>query len=324
MLDPRNFADFAGAMNPIAQGKIDVALSQFARVYRNNAFVAETLFPRLEVNNQTDKYWTFGRENQQIFGEKILRAPGAAAERIVQTLSTAPYACVDHSLARLIPDEERGNFQAGDVEQWATGAVQDKILLDLEDRVATLAIDTASYAAGNSVTLAGAQQWSDYAGSDPLVDVEAGKAKIREAGLVANTMIIGDQVFQKIVNHPDLTDRFKYTTPRILTTADLAAIFGIQNVIVASAVKLSAALAATFVWGKNVVLAYTQAASMQDPSFGKLFVWTGAPGTVGGFSTEIGRVDPPSRKSDELAVHSYYDIRVTSNISAYLIKNTVA
>jgi len=106
---------------------------------------------------------------------------------------------------------------------------------------------------------------------------------------------------------------------------DLAAIFEVEEVVVASAAKLDAADAASFIWGKHAVLAYVNpAASFADMSFGKLFVWSGAPGTVGGFGTEIGRVSPPSAKADEVAQHFYYDIKVTSNISAYLIQDAVA
>lgn len=313
-----------GIGNSLTQGKIDVALSDFARKYRNNSFVAELLCPRVNVLKQTNKYWLFGRENQQL-PDQDLRGPGAAAERVEMTLSTASYEAVDHSLEAFIPDEERSNYEAGDIEQAKTQLVMDKLLLAYEDRVATLATNTANYGGSNSVTLAGVQQWSDYTNSDPLIDIETGKKQIRLAGVNANLLILGDDVFTKLINHPDLVARFQYTTPRILTSADLAAIFGVEKVVVASAIKLSAALAASFIWGKNAILAYVQpGTSMEDVSFAKSFVWTGAPGTVGGFQTEIGRATPVSRKSDEIATHWYYDVRVTSNISAYLIKNAVA
>src|SRR5260370_41407284 len=114
-MDPTKRINMAGAEVSVVQGKIDVALSQFAQLYRNNALVAEQLFPRVEVQRQSDFFWLFGRENQAL-RENTLRAPGSAAERIQQTLSKTKYFTLDHSLARLIPDEERGNFMAGDLE----------------------------------------------------------------------------------------------------------------------------------------------------------------------------------------------------------------
>jgi hypothetical protein len=313
-----------GAIGSVTQGRIDVALSQFARGYRNNALVGELLFPRVEVENMTDKYWLFGREGQKL-SENALRAPGAAAERIQQTISTDNYQCNDHSLERLIPDEERGNFQAGDIDQWATQALSDKILLALENEIAVAAAAAGNYANANTTTLAGQNQWNDAGNSSPIADVEAGKSIIRQAGVEANLLIISDAVYQQLRMHPQIVERFKYTQPGAIGVAELQSVFGIPRIALASAVKLDGADVASPVWGKHAILAYSNpAASMMDASFGKLFVWRNAPNTVGGFSTEIARATPASRKADELAVHSYWAVKPTSNISAYAILNAVA
>ncbi|HLJ87753.1 MAG TPA: hypothetical protein VKZ53_13085 [Candidatus Angelobacter sp.] len=316
--------NFAGAMvNPV-QGKIDVALSQFAQLYRNNSMVAEVLLPRVPVEAQSDFYWIFGRENQAL-RENDLRAPAAPAERIQQTLSKNRYFCPDHSLAREIPDEERANFSAGDVEQWATQTILDKLFLRQEVRAAALAANPANYANTNVVTLAGGSQWSALADSSPISDVETGKSVIRQIGQEANVMIISDPVYQKLRVHPAIIQRLVYTKGGQVTLDDLAAVFGVAKVVLASAVQLDQNAVPRFVWGKVAILAYVQQnASPADVSFGKTFVWKNAPGTVEGFSTEIARLTPASAKADELAVHFYYAQQVTSNISAYLFNNAVA
>lgn len=328
----RQIVNMAGAEVSVVQGKIDVALSQFAQLYRNNTLVAEQLFPRVEVIRQSDFFWLFGRENQAL-RENTLRAPGSPAERIQQTLSKTKYFANDHALARVIPDEERGNFMAGDLEQWATQAIMDKLMLDEEVNVAALATNTANYAGTNSVTLAGTSQWSDLGNSTPISDVETAKSQIRQIGQEANVMIISDPVYQKLRVHPAILQRMIYTKNSgggaggagQVTLQDLAAIFGVEKVMLASAIQIDNAGNVSYVWGKHVVLAYCQMNSTpMDVSFGKTFVWTQAPGTVGGFVTEIARETPASKKSDELATHFYYGQQVTSNISGYLIKNAVA
>lgn len=320
----RRVVNFAGSEVSVVQGKIDVALSQFAQLYRNNQFVAELLFPRVEVQKQSDLFWLFGRENQAL-RENDLRAPGSAAERIQQTLSKSKYFAPDHSLARLIPDEERGNFMAGDLEQWATQTLMDKLFLAEEVRAATAAANAANYAASNVVTLAGTAQWSDLQNSTPISDVETAKSQIRQIGQEANLMIIPDPVYQKVRVHPAIVQRLVYTKGGQVTLQDLQTIFGIERVVLASAIQLDKSNNVSFVWGKNVVIAYVQPnPTPMDVSFGKTFVWTQAPGTVGGFSTEIARETPASKKADELAVHFYYDQHPTSNVSGYLIKNAVA
>lgn len=317
--------NFAGAFVPVTQGKIDIPLSEFARTYKNNGFVGNLIFPDTPVGRQTNKYWLFGRENQQL-SENVLRAPGSPAEQIKQTMSTDSYSCPDHALARLIPDEERGNFDAAiQVEQWSLQTLMEKINLDMENRIATAATSTANYASGNYTTLSGSSQWSD-AGSTPVDDIETGKSQVRLAGVEANTLILPDAVAKVLRTHPQITDRFKYSKAGAIGLADLASVFDVEKVVLASAVKVDpSTLAASFVWGKDVVLAYTNpTASYADVSFGKRFIWKDAPGTVGGYKVTLGRVSPPSAESDEQAVHSYYGLKVTSNVSAYLIKAAVA
>lgn len=313
--------NFAGEI-PITQGKIDVALSQLARAYRNNSYVAEILFPRVEVQNQSDKYWLYGREAQQLL-EKTLRAPAAAAEKIAQTISTDNYFCPDHALARFISDEERGNFQAGDVEQWAVQTIMDKLLLDEEIAAALLATTLGTYPSTNRVTLSGGTQWSST--GTPVDDIQAGHLQVMQCGQRANMLILGPQVLAKLKTNAQIVARVAPTQTGPVTTENLKAIFEVDQVVVPTAIQLDAALAATFVWGKHAILAHVEPApSMQDISFGKTFVWRGAPGTVGGFQTLIGRLDPPSRKSDEVSAHYYYGQKITSNISAYFIQNAVA
>lgn len=310
-------------MNNPTQAKIDVALSQYARGYRNNALIAELLFPRVEVLKQSDKYWKWGRENQQLT-ENDLRAAGSAAERIVRTQSTDAYGCYDHSLSDFIPDEERANYETGDLEQKSTQILTDKLLLALEKRVATLSTTLANYPAANRITLAGVTQWNDAA-SKPIDDIQTAHLQVLKTGKKANVLILGPEVAAKLKTNVQIKDRVAPTQTGPVTVENLAAIFEVEKVIVASAVELSLASAASFIWGKHAILAVVEdASSMQDQSFGKVFVWKSAPGTVAGFGTELGRVSPPSAKSDELAVHFYYNEKITSDISAYFVQNAVA
>jgi hypothetical protein len=140
-----------------------------------------------------------------------------------------------------------------------------------------------------------------------------------------NVAIVGTDTLIKLRNHPAILERFKFTTPGGASLAMLQDLFEIPQIVEAPAVVVSAAGVASFAWGKHFVLAYVQDnPGPQDPSFGKTFLWSGAPGTTGGFSVEMGRLNPPSRKADEIAVHFYRGKKVTSNVSAYLIKNAVA
>ena len=305
------------------QGHIDVALSNFAVKFRNPSYVSDQAFTRVPVQRQSDKYWKFGQEQLQALVDD-LRAPGAAAQRVIQSLSSDTYFADDHALERLITDEERANFDAGDVEQWAAQTLTDKLLLRKEKLFAALVTDPAKVT--QNVTLSGTAQWSDFTNSKPTEDVQAGQETIaKNSGVRANTLILGFPVFSKLRNHPRIVERVQNIRVGVVREEDLASLFDVQQVLVAQAIEVDAASAVNFVFGKHAVLAYVSPTpAFGEPSFGKSFVWAGAPGSTSGFIVEIGRAAPTSRKADEIAVHFYYDQKITAVEAGYLIKNAVA
>ena len=305
------------------QGHIDVALSNFAVKFRNPAYVSDQVFTRVPVQRQSDKYWRFGKEQLQALIDD-LRAPGAAAQRVTQTLSAETYFAEDHALERLITDEERANFDAGDVEQWVTETLADKLLLRKEKLFAAAVTDTAQVT--QNVTLSGTAQWSDFTNSIPTEDIQTGQETIAQnAGVRANTLILGFPVFSKLRNNPKVVERVQNIRVGVVREEDLASIFDVQRVLVSQALEVDAAGNVGFVFGKHAVLAYVSPTpAFGEPSFGKTFVWAGAPGSTNGFIVELGRATPVSRKADELAVHFYYDQKITAVEAAYLIEDAVA
>jgi hypothetical protein len=125
------------------------------------------------------------------------------------------------------------------------------------------------------------KQWSDLANSDPIQDVEAWKAKIlRTTGFEANKLVLGYDVYQILRNHPDVIDRVKYTGRDVPDTQYLAQLFGLEEVLVAKAVKNTAAEGQTgsfsFTFGKSALLVHSPAnAGLLTPAAGYSFQWRG-------------------------------------------------
>ena len=303
-------------------GHLDMALTQFAKRFTQNALVSDILAPRVPVGRQADKYFIFGTEDQELT-EQQLRATGAAAQRIRRSLSTDAYFCRSHALAADIADEDRAGYtDAGDLDQDSTQTLMSKILLQKEDELATMLTDTAQVT--NNVTLAGASQWSDKGGSAPGDDVEAAKDHIRLAGVEANAMVVGGAVFRYLKNHPAIKASFQYVQRGSLNQQDLAAYFGVDQFLVARGVKRTAG-APGFIWGKHALLAYVQAtSSREDLSSVKSFVWDSAPGTAGGIGVVTARNPEPTAKADIVGVDFYYQQKITAVETIYLIKNAVA
>lgn len=255
---------------------IDPVLSNIARGYTNAALVGMDLFPAVPVPQRGGKIVTFGKESFMTYAG-LARAPGADTRRIQISYAGSSFALVDYSLEALVPDELRQEARAVpsiDLAAASIRTVQNVIALRLEQAQATLATTAGSYAGGNKTTLSGTSQWSDFATgvSDPIKDIETAKDAVRAAvGLRPNTVVMGAAVFSKLKQHPKVIDRIKYTSREIADTALLASLFGVDRVLVGDAVQATDAGVLSDVWGKFVVVAYTETGSLAEmgrPSYG--------------------------------------------------------
>lgn len=269
-------------MTPAGARVIDPILTTAAQGYKNENFVGDALFPPVPVDARGGKIITFGREDFELYS--TVRAPGAATKRVQFGYSGAPFALEDHSLEGVAPIENMQEAQAvpginlGNITVRKT---QNIIALRKEKAQADLATTAANYPAANKVTLAGAQQWSDYAGSDPSADIEAGKEAIRaKIGRRPNTVVLGPTVMSKLRYHTKLLDRIKYTGRDSLTEELLAMLWGVKRVVVGEAVYLNAAGVQADVWGKFAVLGFTEIGTLADaglPSYGYTYQLRGYP-----------------------------------------------
>ncbi len=270
-------------MTPAQARVIDPILSTVAHGYQNAEFVGNALFPHVAVAARAGKILAFGKES--FLAYDTARAPGSQIKRINLGYSSASYALVDHALAASVPIEVMEDAQAVPGVNLASAAVrtvQDALALRLEVEQATLATTAGNYAASNKTTLSGTSQWSDFgATSDPINDIETAKEVIRgKVGKRPNVVVMGASVLAKLKMHPKVLDRIKYTGRDVATVELLASLFGVQRVLVGDAVAASDAGAFADVWGKSVVVAYTELGSQAEmgrPSFGYTYQLGGYP-----------------------------------------------
>ncbi len=269
-------------LNTAGARVIDPILSTVALGYQNAEFVGMNLFPYVPVGQRGGKIITFGKEDFALYA--TARAPGADTKRIQYGYSGSPYALEQHALEALVPFEfmqEAAAVPGIDLAKGAIIRVQNIIGLRLEYAQAVLATTAATYAASNKTTLAGVNQWSDYSGtSDPTNDIEVAKEAVRaKIGKRPNTVVLGAAVFAKLRQHPKIIDRIKYTARDSATPELLAHLWGVKRVLVGDAVYDNNG---TFVdvWGKFVVVAYTDIASVAEqgtPSYGYTYRLNGYP-----------------------------------------------
>ncbi len=271
-------------MTPANARVVDPVLSTVAQGYQNSEMVASVLFPTVDVPLRGGNIITFGKEAFMLYGSQ--RAPGENTRRVQFGYSGNPYALVDYSLEGLLPIENLQESQKSipiDKSALALNGVLSIMALRLEKQSADIARTAATYAANNKLVLSGTAQWSDFSGvSNPVKVIEAAKEAVRAAiGKRPNTIVMGALVMAALKQHPIVVDRVKYTGRDIATPELLAMLFGVERVVVGEAIYSNdAGTAFTDVWGKDVVIAYTNTAPVSSagaPSYGYTYQLDGYP-----------------------------------------------
>lgn len=263
---------------------IDPILSTVAQGYKNAELIGDALFPLVPVGTRGGKIITFGKEDFAIYN--TARAPGAATRRVQYGYSGASFALESHSLEGQVPVELMQEAQAVPSIDQGTVAVyktQSIIFNRLEYAQALLATTAGNYGASNKATLAGTSQWSDLTSgvSDPIKDIEVAKEAVRkQTGRRPNTIVMGPVVFAMLKMHPKVIDRLKYTGRDIATVELLASLFGVKRVVIGEAVYTDGAGTMQDMWGKYVVVAYTDLSGVADagsPTYGYTYRLNGYP-----------------------------------------------
>lgn len=306
---------------------IDPVLTQLAQGYKQSGMVGQALFPKVNVGQRAGKILTFGKEDFMLYSSG--RAPGENTKRVQFGYSGGNFALVDYSLEGAVPIEVYQEGVAGnngwsiDHFNLASNKVQAIMDLRLEYACATIARTAASYGAGNKVTLAGTSQWSDFTGtSQPIQNIETAKEAVRAAtGKRPNTVVMGAAVMAKLRQHPIIVDRMKYTGRDIATVEILASLFGVDKVLVGDAIYSNdAGTAFTDVWGKDVVVAYTDTATVAEmgaPSYGYNY-------NLGGYPlVEVPYFDRNAKSWFVPVTRSEAPV-LASALAGYLITNAVA
>lgn len=268
-------------MTPGQARVIDPILTTAAQGYKNNEMIGTALFPIVPVDQRGGKIITFGKEDFMLYNTG--RAPGANTKRVSYGYAGDPYALEQHALEGQVPMEymEDANAVPGiDAGRMAVMKTQNIIALSTEKQQADLATNASNYAASNKATLSGTDQWDNDASKPSSAVSDAIDTVRSKVGKRANTVILGPEVFSALKNHPAIIDRIKHTGRDVVTAELLASLWDVRRVLVGDAVYASDAGEFSDVWGKSVIVAYTEVGSLQDmglPSYGYTYQLRGFP-----------------------------------------------
>jgi len=306
---------------------IDAILTNISVAYMQdqNAFVASKVFPTIQVEKQSDKYFVYTK-GDWFRDEAQLRAPSTESAGSGYNLSTATYSADVYAFHKDIDDSVRANSDNPlNPDRDATAFVTQRMLLRQEIQWASEFFTTGVWATDLTPT----NLWNDYTSSDPIGDVESAKATIlTSTGYLPNTMVMGYDVFRQLRNHPDIVDRVKYTSAENVTEDILARFFGVERILVARGVKNTAnegiATSMTSIVGKNAALYYVPAqAGVLTPAAGYQFAWRGVSDGMGA-SIGISRFRMPMLRADRIEAQMAWDNKVIASDLGYFFSACVA
>lgn len=306
-------------MNPTPNSvHIDQALTNISTAYFQDqaGYVANKVFPIVPVGNQTNKYFTFDK-NDTLRDKAAIRPPNTESEGGGFRVSTDSYSCDVFAWHVDLNDQQLANADAGlDLERGAARVCVDAILRQLEaDWAATCFASSVwgiDLTGGSNFT-----KWDNYATSTPLEDVEAQRlAILKGSAKRPNTLVLGATVYSKLKNHPDFVDRIKFVSDSVVTREIMARLFEVDNLYVAEAVAATniegETAAYDFLLGKHAWLGYvTNTPSMMEATAGYVFAWDEVSnGTGVNVGTSI--IPMPLKRAQRVEAQLSWDVKVVA------------
>ena len=316
---------------------IDQPLSNLTLAYvqEQTNFVADKVFPVVGVQRQSDKYYIYDRANMNRSGDVKKLAPRTEVNRIGMAVSNSAYYADVYGIGMDFDEQTIANEDAM-LEIRAAGAqtLINRVLIEREEQFASTFFNAGVW----TTDVTPANLWSDYTNSTPISDVTNGSRtmQLSSGGFKPNTMVVGKEVRDILINHPDILARLNggstINNPALITDGKLAEIFGVENFFVMEAVKNGAveglAEANAFIGGKNALLVHTPRASgLMTPAAGLTFAWNNIPNVNNlGITVESFSDDALKRQqvAEHIQVKMAYDMKVVGADLGYFFSAVVA
>ena len=247
-----------------------------------DGFVATRVLPTMPVAKEAATMAVITRENLKRADAK--HANGAAFNRVNLITEDKEYACEDYGLEIQLTDKDREKYRDDyDAELESAQALAKKIYNELEIRTATAVFNTTTWPSGTAALFTDnkATPWSTVT-TDIIKQVTAAKEYVRaNTGVRADALIIGEPALNNLLINDVVRARFPgaLVISEAMLRANLAAIFGLSELIVGGAAYDSAKEGQVFtsadIWGYQ----YAMVAKIQrgptrvNPGIGRAIIW---------------------------------------------------
>jgi hypothetical protein len=296
------------------KGHKDKFLSDFVVAYRNEGYVGDIIAPSVNVQNSSDVYVVYDKENLRISDDSYVS--GDSAKKVSRAWSEDSYRADERALEGDVSDKMLKNYDKPLTAEMETVTfLRDKQMLNKENRVARIVTDTAIVTQTSDA--------DDWEGSGtPRKDIMAASKTIFEAtGKYANTIILDYKVALAIASNSEFTGSYKSGNELVSMGGLPPVLWGlnvkIAGVLYASGDRVSASdPTIASLWNNCALVCYI------DPSpslYGLTFMKTFTP--AGGAPSVIKGDYDRMKHAYSVQVYSECDEKVVCAECAYLFSD---
>ena len=209
-----------------SQVHLDQPLTNLTLAYLQDEsnFIAGKVFPMVDVDKQSNKYYIYDRANFNRSGERKALAPRTRPERVGMSVSNSNYFADVYGLATDFDEQTLANEDAAlDIRSAGASMLMHNMLIDREKDWVTNFFSTGVWTTewdgdtNASATGTDVVHWDDYTNSTPIVDVTNARRTMQLAsgGFKPNTMVVGKAVRDSLINNPDILARLNGVLPSL-------------------------------------------------------------------------------------------------------------
>lgn len=311
---------------------VDPVLTSISVMHVQDAkgYVHHRLFPVVPVTQEDGFYFVFDR-GDSLRPDAQRRAPGAAFARKAQGISTRPIALEQWGLEYKLPDEMRSSTGSPLQDESAVvGVVTQDLLLRREIEFFTAYVAEGSATPWGNADFAGVTsgpsgrqflRW-DQSGATPILDIKRWIRDVQVAcGMKPNKLMLNPTAFDLATEAANVLSRLPDDAPRDVSAANLAALAGLDEVLVPEAVYNTAAEGAAYsgrfaLQTSGLLLFTTPSPARVSPSAGYVFSWSefdsvrAEVSSAGAAAIETYRDEPT--KSDVFRGSAHFDMGIAT------------
>jgi hypothetical protein len=278
-----------------ARAGSNAVLTNLALGYKPQQFIGLKIAPPVEVAEYGGQVIEFDAACFEAVDDT--RADGSAYKEISRGYFGKSFSIESHGLSFRVPEKQYEQSAAKGLNYAMTAAIDlaERSALAVETQIAELVLNPNNYAPTNKEIIGPGSYWGgDGTNSiDPYETILEKKRQIAsEIGSDPNTLILGREVFDKLITNAAVTEHYKHTSSTSLTEDILARRFGVDQILVGKAISKPTKMSPTgVIWGNYAQLCYVNRNSIngelglaaspnmnrEQPSFAYTYIMRGEP-----------------------------------------------